>query len=140
VRAIAQAAPTAVIHLAAAGVRDPFLPLNTALRHNLHGTLNLLHAAFESYRGVEQLIIGRTPGEISKMNVYAASKAAAWGFCEMYGRTHQWPIHGGMIFQAYGPGQSAQNLIPAAIHAALANQDFPMSSGAQPKIGSISMM
>ena len=130
-RAIAAANPTHVIHLAAVGVTDPFLGLDTALRHNLNGTINLIRACFEKRQGVQQLIVARTPGERTNMNVYAASKAAAWNFCEMYGRTHHWPIHGAMIFQAYGPGQSPRNLIPAAITAAQAGQDFPMTSGSQ---------
>ena len=130
-RAIAEANPTHVIHLAAVGVTDPFLGLDTALRHNLNGTINLIRACFEKRQGVQQLIVARTPGERTNMNVYAASKAAAWNFCEMYGRTHHWPIHGAMIFQAYGPGQSPRNLIPAAIAAALGEQDFPMTSGTQ---------
>jgi nucleoside-diphosphate-sugar epimerase len=130
-RAVAEANPTHVIHLAAAGVTDPFLGLDTALRHNLTGTLNLSRACFEKRQGVQQLIVARTPGERTSMNVYAASKAAAWNFCEMYGRTHHWPIHGAMIFQAYGAGQNLRNLIPAAIAAAQAGQDFPMTSGTQ---------
>lgn len=135
-RAIAEADPTHVIHLAAAGVTDPFLGLDTALRHNLNGTLNLLRACFEKRQSapqlsVQQLIVARTPGERTSMNVYAASKAAAWNFCEMYGRTHHWPIHGAMIYQAYGPGQSPRNLVPAAIVAALAGQDFPTTRGTQ---------
>jgi nucleoside-diphosphate-sugar epimerase len=130
-RAIAEADPTHVIHLAAAGVTDPFLGLDTALRHNLTGTLNLARACFQIRQGVQQLIVARTPGERTSMNMYAASKAAAWNFCEMYGRTHHWPIYGAMIFQAYGPGQSPRNLIPAAIAAAQAGQDFPMTSGTQ---------
>lgn len=130
-RAVAEADPTHAIHLAAVGVTDPFLGLETALRHNLNGTLNLIRSCFEKRQGMQQLIVARTPGERSSMNVYAASKAAAWNFSEMYGRTHHWPIHGAMIFQAYGPGQSPHNLIPAAIAAAQAGQDFPMTSGSQ---------
>jgi len=130
-RAVAEANPTHVIHLAAVGVTDPFLGLDTALRHNLNGTLNLLRACFEKHQGVQQLIVARTPGERTSMNVYAASKAAAWNFCQMYGRTHHWPIHGAMIYQAYGPGQTPRNLVPAAIAAALAGQDFPTTRGTQ---------
>jgi nucleoside-diphosphate-sugar epimerase len=130
-RAVTEAEPTHVIHLAAVGVTDPFLGLDTALRHNLNGTLNLLRACFEKRQGVEQLIVARTPGERISMNVYAASKAAAWNFCQMYGRTHHWPIHGAMIYQAYGPGQTPRNLVPAAITAALAGQDFPTTRGTQ---------
>jgi nucleoside-diphosphate-sugar epimerase len=65
------------------------------------------------------------------MNVYAASKAAAWNFCQMYGRTQNWPIHGAMIYQAYGPYQPNHTLIPAAIATAKAGQDFAMTSGTQ---------
>lgn len=132
-RAVRHARPDRVIHLAAAGVTDPFLPINTALSHNLTGTLNLLRACFEAYGETRQLIVARTPGEHTAMNVYAASKAAAWTFCEMYVRTAGWPIHGAMIFQAYGPGQAPNLLVPAALRAALAGEDFPMTGGEQSK-------
>ncbi|NCF66914.1 MAG: SDR family NAD(P)-dependent oxidoreductase [Chloroflexi bacterium] len=132
--AVWEVQPDIIFHLAAAGVSDPFLPVNTALDHNLFGTLNLLRAAFEG--GAEaprpqQLIIGRTPGEYSGMNHYAASKAAAWQFCRMYARTQGWPLIGVMIFQAYGPDQPEQRLLPSAMRAALAGQDFPMTVGRQ---------
>ncbi|KAA3660490.1 MAG: NAD-dependent epimerase/dehydratase family protein [Chloroflexi bacterium] len=131
VRALEEAAPDFVIHLAAVGMTDPFMGINTALRHNLNGTINLLRASFEKTRTTKQFIVARTSGERSNMNVYAASKSAAWNFCQMFARTQKWPIHGAMIFQAYGPGQSERNLIPAAINAAIAGQDFPMTAGTQ---------
>lgn len=131
VRAVEEAAPEQIVHLAAAGTTDPFLPVNDALRHNLQGTLNLLRAAFEKTFTTRQVIVARTPGERSAMNVYAASKAAAWNFCQMYARTQLWPIHGAMIFQAYGSGQPEKTLIPAAFSAAMAGDDFPMTSGEQ---------
>lgn len=131
-RALRQARPDRVIHLAAVGVSDPFLNVNTALSHNVTGTLNLLRACFETDgQDVEQLIVARTPGERTAMNVYAASKAAAWAFCEMYARTSRWPIQGAMIFQAYGPNQPAHLLVPAAIQAASAGEEFPMTAGQQ---------
>ncbi len=65
------------------------------------------------------------------MNVYAASKAAAWAFCQMYARTQGWPIVGAMIFQAYGPGQPGHTLVAAAVQAALRDQDFAMTAGLQ---------
>lgn len=130
-RAVQQSAPEYVIHLAAAGVTDPFLSTEVALRHNVTGTINLLRACFEKSHGVQQMVVARTPGERTAMNVYAASKAAAWNFCQMYARTQQWPIHGAMIFQAYGPDQPERSLIPAAVRAALRGDDFPMTHGAQ---------
>lgn len=131
-RALRQARPDRVIHLAAAGVTDPFLNVNTALSHNVTGTLNLLRACFETDgQDVQQVIVARTPGERTAMNVYAASKAAGWAFCEMYARTSHWPINGAMIFQAYGPDQPPQLLVQAALQAALAGEDFPMTTGRQ---------
>jgi UDP-glucose 4-epimerase len=130
-RAIREAAPQQVVHLAAAGVTEPYLAVDTAVRHNITGTLNLVRACFEENSTTRQLIVGRTPGEATAMNVYAASKAAAWTFCTMYGRTHGWPIQGAMIYQAYGPGQASGNLIPAALAAALAGEEFPMTAGTQ---------
>lgn len=129
-RAIRQTEPDVVLHLAAAGVTDPFLAVDTAVRHNVNGTIHLARACFEKNR-VQQLIVARTPGELSHLNVYATSKAAAWAFCQMYGRIQQWPIHGAMIFQAYGPHQAGRNFVPAALAAAVAGQNFPMTNGQQ---------
>jgi nucleoside-diphosphate-sugar epimerase len=130
-QAVATAAPDVIIHLAAAGVTDPFLPVADTLAHNLHGTLHLLQAAFEQPHPPQRLIVARTPGEQEAINPYAAGKAAAWAFCAMYARTRHWPIVGATIFQAYGPGQPAHTLIPAALRAALAGEDFPMTHGTQ---------
>jgi len=130
-RAVQEAQPDNVIHLAAAGATDPFLPVEQALRHNVTGTINLARACFEKTAVTTQMILARTPGERSAMNVYAASKAAAWQFARMYVRTQSWPLHGGMIFQAYGPGQPDRAFIPAAFRAALAGEDFPMTTGTQ---------
>lgn len=131
-RAVRQAQPECVIHLAAAGVADPFLDPRVALSHNVTGTLNLLRACFDGGQ-TRQLIVARTSSEHAPANVYAASKAAAWQFCAMYARAAAWPIVGAMIFQAYGPGQPATLLLPAALSAARAGQDFPMTGGGQEK-------
>ena len=130
-RAVKEAAPNAIVHLAAAGATEPFLPIERALRHNVNGTLNLLRACFEKFGRIDHFITARTPGERTSMNVYAASKAAAWNFCQMYARTRQWPIVGAMVFQSYGWGQPQHALIPSAFRAAIANEDFAMTSGSQ---------
>ncbi len=126
-RAIDLIDPAFVFHLAAAGVTDPFLPPDKAIRTNVYGTIHLLRAI----KGRARVIVLRTPGEIEALNVYAASKAAAWQFCQMYRRTQGWPVVGAMPFQVYGPGQTPQALIPSAIEAALAGRDFPTTSGRQ---------
>ncbi len=126
-RAVNEADPTLVVHLAAAGVTDPFLPVHEALRGNLDATINLLKAV----AGRCRVLVARTPGEREALNVYAAAKAAAWAFCQMYRRTEGWPIVGVMPFHAYGPGQPAHTLVAAAVRAAKAGERFPTTSGEQ---------
>ena len=127
-RAVEAAAPEAVLHLAAAGVTAPFLPADEAVAHNVLGTIHLLEASAHT---ATRIVVARTPGEREALNVYAASKAAAWQFCRMAVRTRGLPIVGAMIFQAYGPGQAAHNLIPAAMAAARAGANFKMTPGNQ---------
>ena len=129
-RAVKEARPDAVVHLAAAGATSPFLPVEQAMRHNVNGTINLLRASCEKLP-MQRVVIARTPGEQTSMNPYAASKAAAWNFCQMYARTQEWPIVGAMIFQSYGWGQPRHALIPSAFAAAMAHEDFAMTGGQQ---------
>ena len=119
--------PDMVFHLAAEGVTDPFLSPDAAIRANVYGAIHLLRAV----DGRAPVVVARTPGERDAMNVYAASKAAAWSFCRMYRRAHGWSIAGAMPFQTYGPGQPAAALAPSAIAAALRGDDFPMTHGEQ---------
>lgn len=129
-RAVGEAQPDVIVHLAAAGVTDPFLSVESALRHNVTGTINLARAAFEN-EGGRRLLVTRTPGEAHPTNAYQASKAATWQFCLMYANQMGWPINGATVFQAYGPGQPARTFVPAALSAAMQAEDFAMSSGGQ---------
>lgn len=131
-RAVREARPHTVLHLAARGATTPFLPLETALRHNLYGSLNLMQACLDGEGATtERLLIARTPGELAAINPYSASKAAVWPLAQYYAQALGWPIIGSMIFQCYGEGQPAQTLIPAAVRSALAGENFPMTSGQQ---------
>jgi UDP-glucose 4-epimerase len=132
------AAPEIIFHLAAVGVNDPFIAEETALRVNLHGTLNLLRAVRR--RGsaqIQRLVVVGTSyeygenGQLDPGNVYAASKVAAWAFCRMYYRAHGTPVVVVRPFNVYGPGQNERALVPSAIEAALRGQDFPMTPGEQ---------
>lgn len=126
-RAVEAASPAWVVHLAAIGVSDPFLPIAEALRGNLDTTLNLLKAVCGKCR----VLVARTPGEIECLNPYAASKAAAWQICRMFQRAEGWPILGVMPFQVYGPGQPERAVLGAALKAARSGENFPMTSGEQ---------
>ncbi len=126
-RAIDVVDPKLVFHLAAVGATDPFLPVDDALRVNVLGTVNLLKVL----DGRAQVAVARTAAERNPSSPYAVSKAAAWGFCDMYARTKGWPLRGAMIFQCYGSGQSAGNVLPAALEAALSGNEFLLSPGEQ---------
>lgn len=132
------AGPEIVFHLAAVGVNAPFIAEETALRINLHGTLNLLRAVQRCGGGdVRRIVVAGTSyeygenGQLDPGNVYAASKVATWAFCRMYYRTHGMPVVVARPFNVYGPGQNERALIPSAIQAALGDQDFPTTPGEQ---------
>ncbi len=76
--------------------------------------------------GAREAVEGLDP-----FSVYAASKVAAWAFGRMYWRVYGLPVVIVRPFQVYGPGQPDRALIPAAVHAALAGEDFPMTPGEQ---------
>jgi len=122
--AVAHVRPDVVVHLAAMGTTAPFLDLETAVSHNFQGTANLVNACFQTNTPVKELIIARTPSERQLMNPYGISKAAVWQFCRLQAKKNGWPIHGAMIFQAYGDQQPAKTLVPTAIAAAQAGADL----------------
>jgi UDP-glucose 4-epimerase len=135
--AVAEAAPQVVFHLAAVGVTNPEIDAALALAVNAGGTVHLL----EALRGrTSRIVLVGTCYEygarqsvegLDPFNAYAASKVAAWAFGRMYWRAYGLPVVAVRPFQVYGPGQPAHTLIPAAIDAALAGRDFPMTPGEQ---------
>ncbi|MEA3339550.1 MAG: NAD(P)-dependent oxidoreductase [Chloroflexota bacterium] len=139
VRAIvAEAAPQIVFHLAAAGVTDSGVDAALALAVNVGGALHLLEAL--RGRDARRVVLAGTCYEygareavegLDPFNAYAASKVAAWAFGRMYWRMYGLPVVTVRPFQVYGPGQPTRTLIPAAIRAALAGEDFPMTPGQQ---------
>jgi nucleoside-diphosphate-sugar epimerase len=137
-RAVQEAAPAIVFHLAAVGVADINVEPALALAVNAGGTVNLLEAL--RGRDVQRVVLVGTCYEygaregvegLDPFNSYAASKVAAWAFGRMYWRAYNLPIVTVRPFQVYGPGQPEHMLIPAAVSAALAGRDFAATSGEQ---------
>jgi nucleoside-diphosphate-sugar epimerase len=147
--AVAEAAPQVVVHLAAVGVTNPAVDPALALAVNVGGALHLLEASRERAAGggdVRRIVFVGTCHEygargaagddchigcLDPVNAYAASKVAAWAFGRVYWRAHGLPVVTVRPFQVYGPGQPAHTLVPAAIRAALAGEDFSMTPGEQ---------
>jgi len=142
-RASARIRPEIVFHLAAIGMSEPFISPQVAMQVNVHGTLHLLEAAHQL--GVQRFVHSGTAYEygdaassnapskegLDPINIYAASKAAAWAFVRMYARTYGLPAVTMRLFAVYGPGQPPKTLVPSAVCAALEGRDFPMTPGEQ---------
>jgi nucleoside-diphosphate-sugar epimerase len=137
-QSVKDSAPDVVFHLAAVGVTDPGVDPARALAVNAGGAVRLLEALRK--RDVQRIVLVGTCYEygareaiegLDPFNAYAASKVAAWAFGRMYWRAHGLPVVSARLFQVYGPGQPEHTLIPAAICAALAGEDFPMTPGEQ---------
>lgn len=109
---------------------------------NYAATVALANAALET--GVARFITTGTSEEYGRqaapfaetlperpLSPYSASKAAASLWLRMLAGTHGLPMVLLRPFLVYGPGQPPPKLVPTAILAALAGEDFPMTSGAQ---------
>jgi nucleoside-diphosphate-sugar epimerase len=73
----------------------------------------------------------RSDDELDPFNPYSASKAAAWAFARAAYNAWGIPVVWVRPFQVYGPGQLHRALVPAAIIAALRDEDFRMTGGEQ---------
>ena len=134
--------PSKVYHLAAVGVTEPDIDPLLAVQVNVLGTLNLLEALRETdcdcfintgtcYEYGHNNPPMREDQMVDPINAYAASKSATWLFCNMYHRTHGYPIVTVRPFTVYGPRQSEHALIPQVILSALRGEDFEMTGGEQ---------
>ncbi|MBT8447929.1 MAG: SDR family NAD(P)-dependent oxidoreductase, partial [Gammaproteobacteria bacterium] len=141
--AVRAARPERVFHLGAFTnvSRDPQVA-EEAMRVNLHGTMQLLQAleggdlkCFVASGSCEEY--GAAPAPFHEalapapVSPYSVSKAAATLWCLMRHRTAGLPVVVVRPFLVYGPGQDTSRLLPSAIVAALAGQDFPMTGGEQ---------
>jgi len=138
-RAVEAANPSLVFHLAAVGVTEPAIDPVGAVRVNVEGSVNLLLALDGSF----DLFIntgtcheygeGRLPLRESlptaPTTVYAASKVAAWHFCNLFFRTRGWPIVTLRLFSVYGPRQPSRTLVPSVILSGLRKEELPMTDG-----------
>ena len=132
--ALKQARPSHVVHLAAVGATEPFLPIEEAKRVNLMGTIHVLEAS--QAVGIERFLHVGTAYEHSAAssqqahNPYVASKVAAWSFWRTFIEEHQLDAVAVRLYYVYGPRQ-IRGLVPAAIQAAQRHERFEMTPGEQ---------
>ena len=131
--------PRAVMHLAAVGMASARSSPVELCQVNVMGTLHLLEAVREA-ASVERLVcVGssyeygarRADDGLDPFSPYSASKVAAWAFARAAFNAWGAPVVWARPFQVYGPGQHPAALVPAAMRAACAGEDFPMTRGEQ---------
>lgn len=133
--ALTEVRPTHVLHLAAVGVTDPFVPIDYAQKVNVTGTRYTLEASAAA--GVWRLVHVGTAYEKpaieaapDSINPYAATKLAAWRLWREFVQATGLNSVAVRLFHVYGPGQ-LKGLIPAAMQAALRDEPLRMTPGEQ---------
>ena len=135
--------PTHVFHLGAyTHVGKSWQRVDECVQANVQGTVNLLQAlagsgytrflnmgTSEIYGDIEAPF--REDKPVNPISPYSASKYAAERFCRVFFQGYGSPIVLLRPFNAYGPGQTADRVIPEIIIRALRGQDLRMTQGRQ---------
>ncbi|MHB8682285.1 MAG: NAD-dependent epimerase/dehydratase family protein [Acidimicrobiales bacterium] len=137
------ARPTHVFHLGAyTHVGKSWTRVDECIQVNVQGTVNLLQALQGSgYQRFVNLGTSEIYGDIeppfredkpvNPVSPYSVSKYAAECMCRVFHEGHGWPIVMLRPFNAYGPAQTADRVIPEIIVRALRGQDLLMTQGRQ---------
>ena len=135
--------PTHVFHLGAyTHVGKSWQRVDECIQVNVQGTVNLLEAldavGYERFVNVgTSEIYGDVPvpfredQPVRPASPYAASKYAAERFCRVFVDGRGWPIVMLRPFNAFGPAQTADRIIPEVIVRALRGQEVLMTQGRQ---------
>lgn len=140
---VGAARPTHVFHLGAyTHVGKSWQRVDECIQVNVQGTVNLLQALEGS--GYERMvnigtseIYGDVPSPfredmvVRPVSPYSASKHAAECLCRVFHQGRGWPIVMLRPFNAYGPAQTPDRVIPEIIIRALQGQDVLMTQGRQ---------
>src|SRR5579884_1910956 len=134
--------PELIAHLAAfTHVGKSFRRVDENITTNIHGTVNLLLALGGDYErfvytGTSE-IYGDVPtpfredARVNPVSPYSVSKYAGERFCRLFQSGRGWPIVMLRPFNAYGPAQTPDRVIPEIITRALRRQDLLMTEGRQ---------
>ncbi|HVU71879.1 MAG TPA: SDR family NAD(P)-dependent oxidoreductase [Mycobacteriales bacterium] len=142
--ALADAArPEYVFHLGAyTHVGKSWQRVDECIQVNVQGTVNLLQALAPLgykkfvYTGTSEIygdvdVPFREDGPVNPISPYSVSKYAGEKYCRMFFQGKQWPIVMVRPFNAYGPAQSPDRVIPEIIVRALRKQRLAMTQGKQ---------
>jgi nucleoside-diphosphate-sugar epimerase len=138
-----RAKPRVVFHLGAyTHVGKSWSRVNECIQTNVQGTVNLLQAlGRHDYERFVYTSTSEVYGDIpvpfredarpSPVSPYSVSKYAGEVFCRMFHEGRDWPIVRVRPFNAYGPAQSPDRVIPEIIAKALRKEDLAMTAGRQ---------
>ena len=134
-----------IVHLAAVGVSPKRASYSELISTNVVNTFRLMELASEAK--VPRFVAAGSSHEYGRsslkykfippnaplepLNMYGASKAAAYQLMRSFSIEVGLEFLYGRIFSVYGKGQYAGNFWPSLYRAALANQDFHMTLGNQ---------
>lgn len=141
-RLVERVRPELVVHLAAfTHVGRSFERVDENIQTNIQGTVNLLEVLDGNFARFVYIgtgdIYGDAPvpfhedGPVRPLSPYAVSKYAAERYCRMFTRAYGWPIVCLRPFNAYGPHQSGDRIIPELILAGLRGESLKMTEGHQ---------
>jgi UDP-glucose 4-epimerase len=135
--------PEYVLHLGAfTHVGKSWHRVDECIQANVQGTVNLLQALarFEPrrfvYTGTSEIygdidVPFREDARVNPISPYSVSKYAGERFCRMFHQSYEWPIVMLRPFNAYGPGQTPDRIIPEIIVRGLRRQELKMTEGHQ---------
>jgi UDP-glucose 4-epimerase len=135
--------PRFVFHLGAyTHVGKSFDHVDESLQTNIAGTVNLLQSLrgidYETfvYTGTSEIYGGnevpfREDQPVSPLSPYSVAKYAGERYCRMFHDAYGWPIVMLRPFNAFGPRQSPDRIIPEVIVSALSGIPIAMTEGRQ---------
>ncbi len=135
--------PSVVYHLGAyTHVGKSWQRIDECVQVNIQGTVNLLQAldavGYDRfvYTGTSEIygdidVPFTENATVNPISPYSVSKYAGERYCRMFHQGLGWPIVMVRPFNAYGPAQSPDRVIPEIIVRALRKQELKMTTGRQ---------
>ena len=140
---VARARPTHVFHLGAyTHVGKSWQRVDECVQANIQGTVNLLQALDGTgyqrfvYTGTSEIygdidVPFTETASVNPISPYSVSKYAGERYCRMFHKGYGWPIVMLRPFNAYGPWQTPDRVIPEIIGRALRGDELKMTQGRQ---------
>jgi len=140
---VAHARPNIVFHLGAyTHVGKSWERIDECIQTNVHGSVALLQALARTdyerfvYTSTSEVygdipVPFREDAVVEPLSPYSVSKHAGEQFCRMLHKGRSWPVVVVRPFNAYGPAQSPDRIIPEIITKALRKERLLMTQGRQ---------